>query len=295
MRLLKFHTHVFTSIVLSILILILFLFYSCGNVVSNSEKNKKDISKEINKKAEQKLIITYHFDTIRNDSALKVFKTKYSAVQQKIIAASNRIDVGRIRVKTILVIPDTLFSDFMAYVPFPATLILPDSVIKFILINQRIQLFAAYENGKIVQSGPVSSGRKSKPTPNGLFYSNFKAKKKRSTVDGDWIMPWYFNISNKGGVAMHQFFLPGYPASHSCIRMYEEDAKWIFDWAEQWEISENGTAVIKNGTPVLVFGKYDFDQLAPWKLLPKNPNALELTEEELNTIKNIIPTIKIFH
>ena len=80
--------------------------------------------------------------------------------------------------------------------------------------------------------------------------------------------PWYFNISNKGGVAMHQYFLPGYPASHSCIRMYEEDAKWIFDWAQQWEISEDGATVIKNGTPVLLFGTYNFEEPSAWKILP---------------------------
>lgn len=293
MQLIKFHIQFKKSAFF--FLLVLFIFSSCENASSNSKKNKKTTATEEQKDAEQKPIITYHFDTIRNDSALKVFKTKYSAAQQKIIAASNRIDVGRIRIKTALVIPDTLLANFMEYSPFSATLTLPDSVNKFILINQRIQLFAAYENGKIVRFGPVSSGRKAKPTPNGLFYTNYKSKKKRSTVDGDWIMPWYFNISNKGGVAMHQYFLPGYPASHSCIRMYEEDAKWIFDWAQQWEISEDGATVIKNGTPVLLFGTYNFEKPSAWKKLPENSNAINLTEQELAEINNTIQQIKIQH
>lgn len=268
------------------------IFSSCDNVKSNTVKNKTTALENSTEKIVPKLVVTYHHDTIRNDSALKVFKANYSAAQQKIIAATNRIDVNRIRIKSALVIPDTLLTDFTAYSPFPETLSNADSVPKFILINQRIQLFAAYENGKRVQFGPVSSGRKAKPTPNGLFYTNFKAKKKRSTVDGDWIMPWYFNISNYGGVGMHQYTLPGYPASHSCIRMYEENAKWIFDWAEQWVLSEDETTVVKHGTPVLVFGAYDFGSPAPWKLLPLQPNAHDLTTEELSEINTAIQTLK---
>jgi len=265
---------------------------SCNNSMSNTNEKQSSTQKDTISSTEIKRVIYYHYDTIRNDSALKVFKANYSAAQQKIIAAVNRIDVNRIRIKSALVIPDTLLTDFTAYSPFPETLSNADSILKIILVNQRIQLFAAYENGIIVQFGPVSSGRKAKPTPNGLFYTNFKAKKKRSTVDGDWIMPWYFNISNYGGVGMHQYTLPGYPASHSCIRMYEENAKWIFDWAEQWVLSEDETTVVKHGTPVLVFSTYDFGAPAPWKLLPLQPNTLDLTTEELSEINTAIQTLK---
>lgn len=273
---------------------VILVFIACNN----KEENKNSVKKQtdiIKKEIEQKPTLTYHFDTIRNDSMLKNFKATYTPAQQKIIAASNRIDVNRIRIKTPLIIPDNLLSDFMQYSPFPSTLNLPDSVSKFVLVNQRIQLFAAYENNKIIRFGPISSGRKAKPTPNGLFYTNFKAKRKRSTVDGDWIMPWYFNISNKGGVGMHQYFLPGYPASHSCIRMYDEDAQWLYNWAQQWEITSDGATVIKNGTPVLVFGDYDFSGVSAWKQLPENPKAIELTEQELTEINEAILKIKILH
>jgi lipoprotein-anchoring transpeptidase ErfK/SrfK len=268
------------------------IFSSCKNAGGNAKKSEPEITKDSTDNLVQKLVITYHYDTIRNDSALKVFKSTYSTTQQKIIAAANRIDVNKIRVKSTLVIPDTLMLDFIQYSPFPELLPNAETIPKFILINQRIQLFAAYENGKIVQFGPVSTGRKSKQTPNKLYYTNFKAKKKRSTVDGDWIMPWYFNISNFGGIGMHQYTLPGYPASHSCIRMYEENAFWIFNWADQWVLSEDGTTVAKPGTPVLIFGNYDFEQISPWKLLPQQPNAIDLTEEEQETIKNTIAELK---
>ena len=275
---------------LVLIVIILFIFCSCNNT-KNKTANKEVVSPKEQVEQEQKISITYRLDSIQNDSALKIFKSTYNAAQQKIIAATNRIDPSRIRVKSKLVIPDTILADFMQYSPFPSTLALPDSVTKFIVINQRIQLFAAYDHGKLAQFGPVSSGRKAKPTPNGLFYTNFKAKKKRSTVDGDWIMPWYFNIANHDGVGMHQYFLPGYPASHSCIRMYEENAKWIYDWADQWQVSEDGSTVLKKGTPVLVFGTYDFNGISAWKQLPENPKAIDLTDQELSEINDAVTKI----
>jgi len=37
-------------------------------------------------------------------------------------------------------------------------------------------------------------------------------------------------------VSFHKFDLPGYPASHGCVRLPEEDAKWIYDWADHWTL-----------------------------------------------------------
>ena len=81
-------------------------------------------------------------------------------------------------------------------------------------------------------------------TPAGLQYTNYKAKLKISTIDGDWKMPWYFNIQNRSGIGMHDYS-PGYPASHSCIRLLEHDAKWIFNWADQWVLDDKGAAIVK--------------------------------------------------
>lgn len=270
---------------------IMFVFIACNNKTNIEAKDKLTRKKEEIPEV-QKLNITYRYDTIHDTTAMNAFKTNYNAAQQKVIAAVNRIDPWRIRLKSALVIPDTVLQDFIAYTPYPATIEGLQDVPKFIMINQRVQLMALYENGKLIRTGPTSSGRKSKPTPNKLYYTNFKAKKKRSTVDGDWIMPWYFNISNKGGIAMHQYTLPGYPASHSCIRMYEEDAKFIFDWADQWVLSADGNTVEKKGTPVLVFGIYDFAGTPVWKSLPQDPKALELTNEEISTINDAIQQVK---
>ncbi len=271
------------------------LFIKCNN--SNSQPDTSlTQNKTIDKKEKQDTIlplITYHADSILDTTAWRIFTSKYDASQLKIIAAINRIDVSRIKIGSKLIIPDTIYTDFFHYVPFPKHLPLPDSVPKFILVNQRIQLFAAYENGVLVRTGPVSTGRKAKPTPNKLYYTNYKAKLKISTVDGSWKMPWYFNISNSGGIGMHQYTLPGYPASHSCIRMYEENANWIFNWAQPWTLTSDQRTILIYGTPVLVFGNYDFNQPSVWKTLPQNPHALDLTSDELQLINETIPKIRI--
>lgn len=90
---------------------------------------------------------------------------------------------------------------------------------------------------------------------------------------------------------MHQYFLPGYPASHACVRMQEKDAKWIFDWAEQWKLSSRTGAVIVTGTPVIIFGEYEYGKKAPWLLLPGNNQSTTVTPEELDEILSYLPVI----
>jgi len=264
------------------------VFTACKKNETIKSENNKIASKDTIAPSAPKFIVTYTSDTLQDENALKAFKEKYTLEQQKIIAATNRIDLNRIRIKSALVIPDTMLQSFMDYTPFPAGIEKLINTSKFILVNQRIQLFALYESGKLIRTGPVSSGRKSKPTPNGLFHTNFKARKKISTIDGSWVMPYYFNIINRDGVALHQFTLPGYPASHSCIRMYEEDAKFIYNWADQWQLSADGNTVVNKGTPVLLFGTYDFDGIASWKMLPQDANAVALTKDELAVLNETI-------
>jgi lipoprotein-anchoring transpeptidase ErfK/SrfK len=96
-----------------------------------------------------------------------------------------------------------------------------------LLISYPIEAFGAYEQGKLVRWGPTSLGKKSTKTPTGLFFTNWKSKETISTEDSSWILKWYFNLVNSTGVSIHQYGLPGYPASHACARLYEEDAKWF--------------------------------------------------------------------
>ncbi len=129
-----------------------------------------------------------------------------------------------IHVGDSLVIPDASV-DLMSASPFPIQLEVVRKIPKLVLVSRRVQAFGAYESGRLVRWGPTSTGKKSTPTPAGLYHANWKAKKRRSSVNQSWILPWCFNLDDTAGISFHQFDLPGYPASHGCVRLLEEDAK----------------------------------------------------------------------
>jgi hypothetical protein len=78
-----------------------------------------------------------------------------------------------------------------------------------------------------------------------------------------WEMYWVFNFHEARGIHIHQYPMPtGGPASHGCVRLIEEDAKWIYDWADTWKtssgsgmVSSSSVRIIEPGTTVLVIGE----------------------------------------
>ena len=197
----------------------------------------------------------------------------------------NRIDLRFVQKGMTLSIPDD-FTRPEDFFPFPTTVESASSIPKLILVAQHVQAFGIYEHGTLVRSGPISSGKESTPTPSGLYFTNWRGRDVISTVNDEWIMDWYFNIENKEGISVHEYELPGYPASHSCVRLRTEDAKWIHGWAKEWVLSENGWNILVRGTPVILFGTYNHDGVAPWKLLSENPTATTVSENEVENILN---------
>jgi hypothetical protein len=101
-------------------------------------------------------------------------------------------------------------------------------------------------------------------------------------------MPYYFNFMNFEGVGTHEYSMPGYPASHACVRLRKEDAVYIYDWAEQWKLNDSGQKVLRNGTPFMVLGDYDFDADVPWLELAKDPKSNFLNDSEMQTLKKYV-------
>lgn len=231
-------------------------------------------------------LINYKFISPPKQNRYKFLIEEYDTIGAKIILALNRLDEIFIRKPDSIVVPDTIINDKLLYSPFPKHLALLESVKKILLVDQRIQAFAAYEFGNLVNWGPTSTGKKSTPTPNGLFHTNWKSKKSISTDNPEWILKWYFNLDNFRGVSLHQYELPGYPASHACVRLLEEDAFWIYNWAEQWILTKDGEFVIAYGTPVIIYGEYNFKGVKPWLLITTEPEKAKVSEDELNEIIN---------
>ncbi len=83
-----------------------------------------------------------------------------------------------------------------------------------------------WRNGKIEFTTPISSGRKSHPTPKGRYLVTDKYRMWKSTIYHAK-MPMFMRLSC-GDFGLHVGVLPGYPASHGCIRLPEQSARKLF-------------------------------------------------------------------
>lgn len=225
--------------------------------------------------------LTYSSITLVTDKPGKEVTDTVGFENLDTVLSLNRIDQKHFQKGQIIVYPSR-YDDLFSLSSFPRNISELAEVPKIILVSQKIQEFAVYEQGSLIRFGAVSTGKKSTQTPSKLYHTNWKGLLVTSTVDDTWIMPWYFNLENIEGVSMHQYDLPGYPASHSCVRLSEENAIWFYNWADQWVLSKDNQTVVKNGTPVLLFGSYDYNALAPWKKLPEDPYAMTLSPQDIS-------------
>lgn len=140
------------------------------------------------------------------------------------------------------------------------------------LTNQRAYLI---QDGDIVYDSPISSGRSSHPTPTGMFQVVEKDIDHRSSLYGKVVdasgrvvkadadsdtpvpsggkfvqAPMRHFLRFNGAIGMHAGILPGYPASHGCVRLPANRAALFFNIAEV-------------GTPVRVYGKPPYRSSSP--------------------------------
>jgi lipoprotein-anchoring transpeptidase ErfK/SrfK len=134
-------------------------------------------------------------------------------------------------------------------------------------IDLQQQMAFLVEDGQVTLATPIASGRYGHLTPNGSFkilekernhYSSMYGKivdSRGNTIvsDADADMrvppggkfvpaPMRYFMRFQGANGMHAGYLPGYPASHGCVRLPEENAIAFFN-------------AIDVGTPVTVFGR----------------------------------------
>ena len=65
------------------------------------------------------------------------------------------------------------------------------------------------------------------------------------------------------------------------MRLGEVDARWLYDWAEEWTVSADGLTILQPGTPVLIFGEYGWKGRPPWKDLCVAPEATTVSVTEI--------------
>jgi hypothetical protein len=107
----------------------------------------------------------------------------------------------------------------------------------FLVIDLTRQRLLLYRGGVPIAASTISSGSKGRETPIGLFAILQKAVVHRSRTYDNASMPYMQRLTSQG-VAMHAGNLPGYPASHGCIRLPTAFAKLLYG------VTELGTQVM---------------------------------------------------
>src|SRR5262245_11376508 len=114
---------------------------------------------------------------------------------------------------------------------------IPKAGVLQVAISIGSQRLALYRDGVRVATSPVSTGTASHPTPTGVFSVIEKDRYHRSNLYGNAPM-FFMQRVTWSGVAMHEGVLPGYAASHGCIRLPREFA------ARLWPTTKLGVRVV---------------------------------------------------
>src|SRR6266851_3113580 len=99
-------------------------------------------------------------------------------------------------------------------------------IIAISIDRQNLRIYDA--NGFFAET-PISTGMRGHPTPMGVFSVIQKHKFHHSNIYSGAPMPYMQRIT-WSGVAIHAGVLPGYPASHGCIRMPMAFAIKMWNW-----------------------------------------------------------------
>ncbi len=113
-----------------------------------------------------------------------------------------------------------------------------------IIINRATQRLVVYRNGVPIAVSTVSTGRAGRRTPTGVFTILEKQVTHFSSLYDSAPMP-YMERLTWDGVALHGGTLPGYPASHGCIRLPHAFAKLLYGETRL------GTVVVVTDSPEL--------------------------------------------
>lgn len=240
-----------------------------------------------------RVVLTSHLrDSLRQTCA----KTKETWTQYRALTLLNRKDIQYFRVGDTVVIPDTMVEDLRTYSVFPVYYPGAREIPKIIVISNEWQSYACYEYGMLVRFAAANTGEERKPTFPGRYAVTWKQRKRISSLDSTWILPFTVNIHQYAGSAMHQFDMPGRPVSHSCVRQFLSDAEWVYKWINVARIDSSRQFIPFTGTPVIIHGLFDFSRKrgGPWLDITNNDQQIsDLPEKPLEVEQALIPISQI--
>ena len=191
----------------------------------------------------------------------------------------NRIDRRHLVTGVSIKVPRNL-DDIEDYSPLPDIYPKAAQEEKFILVDLFEQFLGAYENGKMVFSFPIASGNRVHRTPSGDFRINafsrrhksslYKIEKTKIPYPMHYALRFFTNVK---GVDfwLHGRDLPGFPASHGCIGLYDEemqqkyyhfsrphqlqDARTLYEWTIGAKEDSGRLTWLKNGPRMRIIGE----------------------------------------
>jgi hypothetical protein len=142
-----------------------------------------------------------------------------------------------------------------------------------VLVSIPQQTIYVYRNGILIGRSTVSTGTKGHSTPGGVFAILDKKQRHYSKKYDNAPMP-YMQRLTWSGIAMHSGALPGYPASHGCIRLPYDFSQLLFATT-----AKGGTVVVGDGkTPTPHFASNPGLLLAPKDFTPEMVRRLASNE-----------------
>jgi lipoprotein-anchoring transpeptidase ErfK/SrfK len=131
----------------------------------------------------------------------------------------------------------------------------PDGQV-LIAVSVADQKLYAYRNGALFAVSTVSTGKRGHATPRGAFPIMEKRREHYSNLYNNAPMPFMQRLTGDG-IALHAGKLPGYPASHGCVRLPLAFAKLLF------EVTRRGGMVVVTDQPLAGpdAGRASFDPL----------------------------------
>jgi hypothetical protein len=197
------------------------------------------------------------------------------------IARLNRIDRRHAYPGMTIRVPVNM-DEIRNYIPMPSFYEPAKQTEKYIVVNLTEQWIGAYEYGRLKFSMPAASGTDGHFTPTGVFRvdarhrehesSLYKTEDQQDQYPMDYAFRFHVGEDNVS-YWIHARDLPGRPASHGCVGVYDEmmqnrmygipanpvldDAKKLYDWAvgeDDYDYDSGELELLEDGPIVEVIG-----------------------------------------
>lgn len=197
------------------------------------------------------------------------------------IARFNRIDRRHVYPGMTIKVPDRI-ADVRGYTPLPKNYEPARRHEKYLLVDITEQWLGAYEYGRLAFSAPAATGKAGTETPTGMFRidarhlthtsSLYKTANNEEQYPMDNALRFYIGPDNVS-YWLHARDLPGRPASHGCIGLFDEemqkrvfntperpvlrDSQRLYEWAAgeaEYGFDDGGLDELEDGPVVEVRG-----------------------------------------